>query len=347
MSSGNLNPNNEIETDKNKLTLQTEQENENQNNEMEEKENKAQETETNDNKTLDSKKIIIIISIIALIFLILAIVFLILYVEKDDDNDETTEFDIKEQNVKSTSGQNIYGKIYIPKKKNSYTVILCHGFGGTHEDMAEYAEYLSKYGYITYIFDFRGGSTKSKSDGATTEMTPLTEKQDLSDVYNFLITQDHISKDKIFLIGNSQGGFVSTLYAADNKDNIAGLLLLFPALVIPDNMRRDYTDKNAIPDIIPNYLFLMDIGKAYVESVYDIDAYEYLKGYDKQVIILHGIEDYLVPYDSSVRACQNYGTTCRLILYEGGDHGLNPEVPRKKSLQDTLHFFNDLINGVF
>ena len=347
MSSGNLNPNNEIETDKNKLTLQTEQENENQNNEMEEKENKAQETETNDNKTLDSKKIIIIISIIALIFLILAIVFLILYVEKDEDNDETTEFDIKEQNVKSTSGQNIYGKIYIPKKKNSYTVILCHGFGGTHEDMVDYAEYLAEYGYVTYIFDFRGGSPNSKSDGETYEMTPLTEKQDLSDVYEFLVKQDYTTKGKIYLIGNSQGGFVSTLYAADNKDNIAGLLLLFPALVIPENMRNEFSNLDEVPDRIDNYLGLMTIGKAYVESVYNIDAYEYLKGYDKQVIILHGIEDYLVPYTSSVRACQNYGTTCRVILYEGGDHGLNPEVPRKKSLQDTLHFFNDLIDGVF
>ena len=342
MSSENINENNIIETDNKKLNIQSVPENEEQNNEIPEKENQTTETGLKQN----SKMIIMILSIVSLIFLILSLIFIILYATKDDD-DKKTKYKIKEQSVTSTSGQNIYGKVYLPKKKNSNTVILCHGFGGTHEDMAEYAEYLSKYGYITYIFDFRGGSTKSKSDGATTEMTPLTEKQDLSDVYNFLITQDHISKDKIFLIGNSQGGFVSTLYAADNKDNIAGLLLLFPALVIPDNMRRDYPDKNDIPDIISNYLFLMDIGKAYVESVYDIDAYEYLKGYDKQVIILHGIEDYLVPYDSSVRACQNYGTTCRLILYEGGDHGLNPEVPRKKSLQDTLHFFNDLIDGVF
>ena len=104
-------------------------------------------------------------------------------------------------------------------------------------------------------------------------------------------------------------------------------------------MRNQFPDLDSVPDKIENYLGLMTIGKAYVESVYEIDAYEYLKGYDKQVIILHGIEDVLVPYTSSVKACENYGTTCRVILYEGGDHGLNPEVPGKKSLQDTLHFF--------
>ena len=342
MSSENINENNRIETDNKKLNIQSVPENEEQNNEIPEKENQTTETGLKQN----SKMIIMILSIVSLIFLILSLIFIILYATKDDD-DKKTKYKIKEQSVTSTSGQNIYGKVYLPKKKNSNTVILCHGFGGTHEDMVDYAEYLAEYGYVTYIFDFRGGSPNSKSDGETYEMTPLTEKQDLSDVYEFLVKQDYTTKGKIYLIGNSQGGFVSTLYAADNKDNIAGLLLLFPALVIPENMRNEFSNLDEVPDRIDNYLGIMTIGKAYVESVYNIDAYEYLKGYDKQVIILHGIEDYLVPYTSSVRACQNYGTTCRVILYEGGDHGLNPEVPRKKSLQDTLHFFNDLIDGVF
>ena len=348
MSSENIVESNRVETDNKKLTIQNEQENENQNNEMAENDIKTQEAQPNETTKMESKMLIIILSIISLIFLILTIIFLVLYVKKDDDDDDKeTTYEQKEQNITTSKGQNIYGILYLPEKKNSYTVIFCHGFGVTHTDNQEYAEYLAKYGYVTYIFDFRGGGPESKSDGQMTEMTPLTEKEDLGEVYNFLIQLDDISKEKVFLIGNSQGGFVSSLYAADNKDNIAGLLLFFPALVIPGNMRDQFPNLSIVPDIITNYLGIMNIGKAYVTSVYDIYAYEYLKGYDKQVIILHGIEDFLVPYSSSVTACEKYGTTCRLILYEGGDHGLTGEVPRKKSLQDTLHFFNDLINGVF
>ncbi len=360
MSSENIVESNRVETDNKKLTIQNEQENENQNNEMAENDIKTQEAQPNETTKMESKMLIIILSIISLIFLILTIIFLVLYVKKDDDDDKDnttnedttttiteTTYEQKEQNITTSKGQNIYGILYLPEKKNSYTVIFCHGFGVTHTDNQEYAEYLAKYGYVTYIFDFRGGGPESKSDGQMTEMTPLTEKEDLGEVYNFLIQQEYTSKEKVFLVGNSQGGFVSSLYAADNKDNIAGLLLFFPALVIPGNMRNQFPNLSIVPDIITNYLFGMSIGKVYIESVYTMDAYEYLKGYDKQVIILHGIEDVIVPYSSSVTACEKYGTTCRLILYEGGDHGLNGEVPRKKSLQDTLHFFNDLINGVF
>ena len=294
---------------------------------------------------METKIIIIILSGSLFVFFSLSIIFIVLYASKDTDEDGKTSYKIEEQNITATSGENIYGQIYLPNKKNSYTVILCHGFGGTYEDMAPYAAYLAQYGYVAYVFDFRGGSTSSKSDGATTSMTPLTEKQDLSDVYDFLIKQDYTKTGKVYLIGNSQGGFVSTLYTADHQDNIAGLLLLFPALVIPDNMREQFPDVDQLEDTF--FYMLMDIGKEYVLSVYDIDAYTNLQNYDKQVMIHHGIEDTLVPYSSSITACENYGTTCRLILYEGGDHGLNDEVPRKKSLQDTLHFFNDLINEVF
>ena len=340
-----------METENNNIdVVQTNQENENRNKSNENLNDNLKENEQGENSTSNSKlslkNLMLITSIAAGIFFVLTVVFIVLYATKDSDKD-TTSYKTKEEYITSTSGEKIYSKIYLPKKKNSYSVILCHGFGGTHEDMEDYAKILANNKFVTLVFDFRGGGPNSKSDGKTTDMTPLTEKQDLSDVYEYLVKQSYAKKGKIYLIGNSQGGFVSTLYAADNKDNIAGLLLLFPALVIPDNMRTQYPDLSTVSDVIENYLGIMDIGKAYITSVYDIQAYDYLKTYDKQVIILHGIEDTLVPYTSSVNACENYGTTCRLILYEGGDHGLNGEVPRKKSLQDTLHFFNDLKNGVF
>lgn len=216
-------------------------------------------------------KIIIILAGVCFVFVVLSVLFIALYATKDDDEDGTTKFEKQEESIISSSGEKIYGILYLPKKKNSNTVILCHGFGGTHEDMVPYAEYLAKYGYVTYVFDFRGGSPKSKSEGSTTKMTPLTEKNDLSDVYEYLIKQDYVKTGKVYIIGNSQGGFVSSMYAAENKDKVAGLLLLFPALVIPDNARDLYSDKNSIPDTID--FMGMTISKEYYLSIYDMNAY--------------------------------------------------------------------------
>ena len=52
---------------------------------------------------------------------------------------------------------------------------------------------------------------KSKSDGKTTEMSVLTEVKDLEVVIDYVSTLPYVNKDKIFLMGCSQGGFVSAL----------------------------------------------------------------------------------------------------------------------------------------
>ena len=102
----------------------------------------------------------------------------------------------------------IAGWLYVPDgAKNAPAVILCHGFNGTHRNMDGYAEYLAQRGYVCYTFDFCGGGTQSQSSGATTDMTLLTELDDLNAVVSFLAELDEVDASRLVIAGESKAGW--------------------------------------------------------------------------------------------------------------------------------------------
>ena len=74
-----------------------------------------------------------------------------------------------------------------------------------------------------------------KSDGESTKMSVLTEMKDLIAVKNFAKEQNYVDSENIILLGESQGGFVSGLVAAKCGAEIKKLVMIFPALCIPDH----------------------------------------------------------------------------------------------------------------
>lgn len=72
------------------------------------------------------------------------------------------------------------------------------------------------------------------------EMTVLTEKEDLSTVLDYVKNQPFVDSNHIFLMGCSQGGFVSALLAAERENEIEKLILNYPALCICDDCRKGY-----------------------------------------------------------------------------------------------------------
>ena len=126
--------------------------------------------------------------------------------------------------------------IYVPENAGEKlpAVIFSHGFGGNYRVGAQYAEILAENGYAVYCFDFCGGSPGSRSDGSTLEMSVFTEKDDLDAVIETIRGLDYIDGDNIFLMGSSQGGAVSAIAAAERKEDIRGMILLYPAFVLAD-----------------------------------------------------------------------------------------------------------------
>ena len=194
-------------------------------------------------------------------------------------------------------GLTIRGKVYLKDENPRPAVVLCHGFLANMGMCRTYAKLLAELGYAAFIFDFCGGGLMSKSDGKSEEMSVLTEVQDLITVIKKIRTLPFVMQDKVSLLGCSQGGVVSAMVARDRSMDIERLVLLYPALCIPDDARKgrmlgfSFDPKN-IPDILCR--LPMRIGGDYARSVMDMDIYREIKGYEGPVLYLHGTEDRIV-----------------------------------------------------
>ena len=125
-------------------------------------------------------------------------------------NAASAAFKVEELNFQR-NGMKISGALFIPDRVSPVPlVILSHGFGGNRGGVKGYAESFAEHGIAAYIFDFIGGGNHIKSDGKMTEMSVLTEAEDLTIILDNLKADSRFKPEQIFLFGESQGGFVST-----------------------------------------------------------------------------------------------------------------------------------------
>lgn len=214
----------------------------------------------------------------------------------------------------------IYGMIYVPQGAGEKmpAVIFSHGFGGNYQFGTQYAEALAAKGYVVYCFDFCGGSPESRSGGSTLEMSIFTEQADLEAVIHTMREQSFVDKENIFLMGTSQGGAVSAITAAANKEEIKGAILLYPAFVLVDRTKEQFENVEDIPDTYD--LMWMTVGRAYAEKLLDYDIYKAISTYDKDVLLIHGDADSIVPLSYSEKAVESYDSA-RLEVLPGAGHG--------------------------
>lgn len=220
----------------------------------------------------------------------------------------------------------IRGTEYRPEGKNLPVAIVSHGFMAWQDTVRQYAKELARMGYCAYCFDFCGGSVlkKGKSDGATTDMSVLTEVQDLEAVIAYAQSQAYNSKELV-LMGCSQGGFVSALVAARHPSNVNKLVLFYPALCIPDDARAGKMmfarfDPNNIPEQIN--CGPMKLGRCYPADVINLDPITEIKSYDGPVLIVHGTKDRIVNPEYAHQAQRAY-PNAKLQIIEGGAHGFS------------------------
>lgn len=222
----------------------------------------------------------------------------------------------------------IRGTEYRPEGSTLPAAIVSHGIMASQDAVRHYARELAEQGYCAYCFDFCGGGIpgSGKSDGETSDMSVLTELQDLEAVISYVQGRPHVDK-KLLLMGCSQGGFVSALAAAKHPGLVDKLVLFYPALCIPDDARAGRMvfarfDPDNIPEMIP--CGPMTLGKCYPEAVLRMDPYAQIKAYGGPVLIVHGECDRLVRVEYSKEAQRTY-SDAELHIIEGADHVFNPE----------------------
>ena len=246
------------------------------------------------------------------------------------------------ENVLERDGQKISGDLYLPDGGTSLPlVICCHGFGGNRDHVKAYAEAFARNGIAAYAFDFIGGGYGSRSDGTMKEMSVLTEAADLCAVMDAMRELPEINPDQIFLLGASQGGFVSSYVAGIRPDDVAGVIALYPAYVLQDNAWKQTPD----PDNIPETISLMGVtlGGIYNRDAQSFDIYDIIKNYPGKVLIIHGTVDSIAPISYSERAAEVF-PDAELIRYEGANHGFMGQ-NLTRSEDESVAFVREILNA--
>ena len=215
------------------------------------------------------------------------------------------------------NGYKIAGKVFRPDDSGRKypTAIFSHGFGSNYRELEHHGAVICGRQMNCVFFDYCGGGPDTLSDGTMHEMTVLTEADDLFAVVSAVRELDYVDPEQIYLIGESMGGFVSAYVAAKIPDVVKGLVLWYPAFIIPEDARARYEAGKTTALGFP-------ISPDYNKAAMGIDIYNLISNYKNPVKIIHGDEDTIVPLRYSEEALKYYEDVSLMVI-KGAGHGFD------------------------
>lgn len=241
------------------------------------------------------------------VLLALVMIFLILgfvrYIEikliyAPSRNIEETPVDIGYDNyediwLETEDGIVIHGW-FVPVCNPKGTVLLCHGNAGNISHRLDTVEIYSNLGYSIFIFDYRGfGLSKGSPDETGTY-------RDVQASWDYLTNRRRIPSEQIIVHGRSLGG-APAAYCA--KENNPGILII----------ESTFT---SIPDLgasLYPWLPVKLLGKI------DYPVVEYVTEIDCPVLIIHSMEDEMIPFEHAEKLYEAANEPKELLQIRG-DH---------------------------
>jgi pimeloyl-ACP methyl ester carboxylesterase len=218
---------------------------------------------------------------------------------------------IKEYSLKTRDGATIHGLRFYPNGESRGVVLYLKGNSKSIKGWGKFAVDFTRHGYNVLMVDYRGfgKSTGKRSQKAL--------KRDLQQVYNKI--RERTSEDKIILYGRSLGsGFATKLASLNN-----------PKLLILDAPYYSLTK------VTGRYAPFMPLS---IVLKYPLPTYKWLKYVQCPIHIIHGTNDRLIPYKSSVKLAKIKPKLTTLHTVIGGGHkNLNNFESYHKMLDDILN----------
>lgn len=98
--------------------------------------------------------------------------------------------------------------------------------------------------------------------------------------------------------------------------------------------REWYMDESDIPETAQ--VFGTPVGRVYFTDIFQMDVYDEIGNFDKNVLIVHGSDDSIVPISYSERAVEVY-PSAELIVMDGARHGFSG-VDQEEAAIDIVGF---------
>lgn len=219
--------------------------------------------------------------------------------------------DIVEHNLETRDGATINGVLFKPKSKPRGVVLYLKGNSKSIKGWGKFAVDFTRHGYNVLMVDYRGFG---KSTGRRSQKAI---KRDLQVVYNKI--KEQTLEENIVLYGRSLGsGFAAKLASMNN-----------PKMLILDAPYYSLTKVTArYAPFMPLSLLIK----------YPLPTYKWLKYVKCPIHIIHGTNDKLIPYKTSIKLSKVNPKLTKLYTVIGGGHkDLNNFESYHKMIHDILN----------
>ena len=185
-------------------------------------------------------------------------------------------------------------------------VFYLHGNAGSLQGWGSVEEIFTALGYDVFIPDYRG---YGKSEGTIKSEAQLHE--DMQTLYDKL--KEEYPEKKIIVLGHSIGSGMAARLAAVNDPKL--LILQAPPYSLPDLVKNTFPLK-----LFPTFLLR-----------YKLETGKYIQAADMPVVVLHGDQDEIVYYGSSLKLKKDFKPADTLITLEGLGHNNFLDTQRYRS----------------
>jgi pimeloyl-ACP methyl ester carboxylesterase len=253
------------------------------------------------------------------------------------------------------AGLGLAGVMHVPTREPRYPcVVFLHGYTGNrmgdHCILVKAARELCRAGYGCLRFDFRGSG---ESEGDFADITVDGEISDAMAALEFLKGFKGIDPGRIGLVGLSLGGSVAACVGAragvrslalwspwafiDYLVERGGKVFKDPYAWLPPNFKEAVKKKGRVD--IGGYMR----GKAFFESVAEIDPLREIAKYKGPVLIIHGSEDQVVSPANSEYIYDRVTGTRRLIIIDDADHTFSSSYWENQVIMATKDWFDETL----
>lgn len=235
--------------------------------------------------------------------------------------------------IHSSTGIDLQGRFFAGQNRG--LLIVASGYGETQDQVLPFAEFLHRSGFNVLTFNSRARAT---SGGEYVTLGAL-EQEDLISIVDFAARRPEVDPGRIGVLGVSLGGATAILAAAADQQIRA---------VVDDCGFSDAS--SAIAASFQHFIHLPAMPFAPItvwiasyragfdiERVRPVDVIGQIS--PRPILIIHGLDDYLIPVANSERNFAAAREPKELWLVPGAKHAESHAVKREQYEQKVVKFF--------
>lgn len=197
----------------------------------------------------------------------------IIFLPKKLDQNFEYKFSDSFDEIWIKSEKNRLNALHFRKENSKSLVIFLHGNYGNLSSWGKFAKKFLELGFNFLVYDYAG---YGKSSGKIVDEKSLY--LDAKNVLDYALNR--YEKDKIIIVGYSIGSGIATNLACEN--DLKNLVLVSP---------YESLEKLAMQKIKIAPKFLVK---------FKIKTYEFIKNCSAKILIAHGLNDEIIPYDNTL-----------------------------------------------